>query len=114
MTGRAGDANAANVTQAANDLAFCVTDANISLAMTWRERVTQMTQRRKIAGPPPAAAEVSSRARPPHLALPESVRPQLQKHSMGSEAMKSRASSSDRMVPPCRPTARQRSVSGLQ
>jgi hypothetical protein len=46
MTGRAGDANAANVTQAANALAFCVTDANISPAMLWRERVTQMTQNR--------------------------------------------------------------------
>jgi hypothetical protein len=56
-TGRVGDANAANVSQAANDLEFCVTDANISLAMLWRERVTQMTQRRKIVGPSPAPAE---------------------------------------------------------
>ena len=38
----------------------------------------------------------------------------VQKQSMGSAAMKSRASSSARTVPPCRPTARQRSVSGLQ
>jgi hypothetical protein len=58
--GQAGDASAEPVTRATSDLAFCVTDAILLLAMTWRDRVTQVTQRRKIAGLSPAAALVYS------------------------------------------------------
>jgi hypothetical protein len=47
------------VTQAASDLAFCVTDAILLLATTWRDRVTQVRQRRKIAGLSPATVVTS-------------------------------------------------------
>jgi hypothetical protein len=45
------------VTQAAGGLAFCVTGANHLLTAIWHKSVTQMTQRRKIAGLSTATAD---------------------------------------------------------
>jgi hypothetical protein len=45
------------VTQAAGGLAFCVTGATHLLTVIWHRSVTQVTQRRKIAGLSTAAAE---------------------------------------------------------
>ena len=46
--------------------------------------------------------------------LPAKLALHFQKQSIGSEAIKSRASCNGRIVPPKRPTVRHRSVSGLQ